>query len=208
MPIFEPGYKVSFGIFKMGNIRAISLICAILCSIVTNSAIAQADNSESHQIEIRIQEVALIDLESNAPDFISLTPATPSEAGNEMDFSSAFDQNIWINYSSVTGTSEPLRKVSAYIEGNVPDGLNLNVTASSYQGNGKGKLGISEGKVELTEQATDIITGIGSCYTGNGVNNGHQLVYSLDLENADSYGKLNFNQSASISVTYTLTDVN
>jgi hypothetical protein len=61
--------------------------------------------------------------------------------------------------------------------------------------------------VTLTNTAQNIITGIGSAYTGDGVNNGHNLSYSLDLDaTSGSYALLDFDESTTLEITYTLSD--
>jgi len=85
----------------------------------------------------------------------------------------------------------------------------LYVSASSYTGNRNGKTGTPAGKIALSGDAQDIITEIGSCYTGDGANNGHLLHYSLELNDGSSaYSSLNFDQSTTLYVTYTLSDDN
>ena len=166
-------------------------------------------NNGSHSITIAIPEVALLDLESSSTTSLNLSPTAPNEAGNAISFSDATNNDIWLNYSSVVGATEPTRKVTALVEGDIPGGIKVNVTASPYSGNGGGKTGISTGQVALSNSPQDIIAQIGSCYTGDGVNNGHKLTYSVELLNeAGSYANLNFDNSAYLSVTYTLTDVN
>ncbi|MBN1821848.1 MAG: hypothetical protein JXR31_14735 [Prolixibacteraceae bacterium] len=193
----------------MGKITRLILSICILTYLGGSKAYAQANKSESHNISIEIPEVALLDLETNSSSSISLSPVSPNEAGNSLDFSNAFNSQIWVNYSSIVGSSIPDRKVSAFVEGAIPDGVKLSVSASSYSGNGGGKLGTPVGKVFLSEQIQDVITNIGSCYTGDGVNNGHLLTYSLELENEESgYASLNFDNSTTISITYTLSDNN
>lgn len=177
--------------------------------ILSLAMAAQAQtNIKSHDVRINIPEVALLDLESSSPS-IALNLKAPNEAGNSVDFSNVNNSELWINYSSVTSSSLPDRKVSAFIEGEIPEGVKLNVSASSYTGSGAGKTGIPAGTITLTNNMQDIITQIGSCYTGDGVNNGHQLTYSLTLdEKAGSYADLSHDQSGTISVTYILTDLN
>ncbi|NQU85289.1 MAG: hypothetical protein HQ541_05970 [Mariniphaga sp.] len=193
----------------MGKIIRILSIACILWYIGDYTVLAQAGKSKSHNISIAISEVALLDLESISSSAISINPISPTEAGNALDFSMATNNQIWINYSSITGLTEPQRKVSVYVDGAIPDGVVLNVIASSYSGNGNGKTGISTGKVKLSGQVRNIITNIGSCYTGDGINNGHLLTYSLELDKSNSgYGNLNFDESTTISVTYTLSDNN
>ncbi|MBN1822326.1 MAG: hypothetical protein JW833_16515, partial [Prolixibacteraceae bacterium] len=59
----------------------------------------------------------------------------------------------------------------------------------------------------LSSSSQEVITGIGSSYTGNGSGNGHNLTYALELTSNDDYDEL-VQGNTSITVTYTLTDDN
>ncbi|HKL34590.1 MAG TPA: hypothetical protein VJ919_18765, partial [Tangfeifania sp.] len=62
--------------------------------------------------------------------------------------------------------------------------------------------------VVLSNQPSDVIVDIGSCYTGKGINNGHYLTYKLEKDkSSESYAMLN-QQNTSVNVVYTLTDYN
>jgi hypothetical protein len=180
----------------------------IMALIFFGLTVQSQNKSKSHNVSISIPEVALLDLEANDLN-VNFDLKAPNEAGNRIDFSNAKNNQIWVNYSSVTSSSQPSRKICAYVEGEIPAGLKIIVSASQYTGNGGGRTGTPTGSIALSGQMQDIITQIGSCYTGNGTNNGHQLSYSLELQNGDeSYSDLAFDNSNTISVTYVLTDVN
>ena len=168
----------------------------------------QDGTSGANDVSITIPEVALLDVEPVGTNSVALNPKAPTEAGNFLDFSAATDESLWINYSSVVGSkTEPSRKVTVMISsGFVPKGLDLYVAAAAAS-NGKGALGTSVGQVKLTETPTDLITDIGSCYTEDGLNNGHQLSYSLQLSNDDDLiSMVDFDDTNSLVITYTLTD--
>jgi hypothetical protein len=190
--------------------KGISILAIGILLFVCRFSYAQTSNTKSHDITISIPEVALLDLKSStSSSAIALNAIAPTEAGNSLDFSSATNSDIWLNYTSVIGSSKPSRKVSAFIEGTIPEGVVINVTASNYTGNGRGRNGTPVGNVRLSNNMQDIVTNIGSCYTGNGPNNGHRLTYKMDLDNSgSSYEKLKYDQSANISITYILSDIN
>ena len=48
---------------------------------------------------------------------------------------------------------------------------------------------------------------MGSAYTGDGEDNGHQLTYQLGLGDAIDYKDLDFDNSAALEITYTLSDI-
>lgn len=184
-------------------------LAALGLALSTTSVFAQDTNTDKHTIDIKIPEVALLDLEtSGSSSALSLAGTAPTEAGNAIDFSKAQNSDLWINYSSIIGSkTEPSREVTVAItSGSVPDGLNLTVEAKADANKGAGKVGTpSASALTLSGTAQKIVTGVGSAYTGNGANAGHNLIYKLALDSG-SYEKLDFDQSQSVTVTYTLTD--
>jgi len=75
---------------------------------------------------------------------------------------------------------------------------------SNYMGIGKGMLGSPAGVMTLSTLPQTIISNIRGAFTGNGINNGYLLTYYLEIYD---YKLLDFNQSATLSVTLTLTDL-
>ena len=185
----------------MKTLAVITLTVLFLTSAAT--IFAQDTNTDSHDISISIPELALLDLEGGPS--VSLSPALPTEAGDAFDFSGATDNSTWANYSSIVASGTARRVTAAITAGAVPAGLALKVTAGSYSGSGKGALGASAGQITLSSTAQDVVTGIGSSYTGNGVSNGHNLAYALELTSADDYDQL-VQTNATVTITYTLTD--
>jgi len=166
---------------------------------------AQDDNDNQHDIVITIPEVALLDIEGNGS--YNLGVNAPTEAGNPVVFGSTINK-LWINYSSIIGnSSDPSRSVSVVISsGNLPGGVDLKVQASNDAGNGGGSVGLPVSQLTLGSSPQTLISSIGSCYTGNGVGSGHQLTYILDQAGGGNYSDLDFDESATIVVTYLLSD--
>lgn len=185
-----------------------NFLFVLLVGAMSFSVQAQDSNQDAHSVVIGIPEVALLDLEAANGTTITLGPSAPVEAGEAVDFNSV-DNSIWINYSSIVGSvTEPSRNVAVQItSGTVPTGTELSVLAASDSGNGDGTMGAPTAAVVLTSTAQNIITGIGSAYTGNGVNKGHNLSYALNLSSAaGSYALLDFDNSDTVVITYTLSD--
>jgi len=180
------------------------IITAIALAAFTTQIFAEGNenNSASHDVTISIPEVALLDLEGAST--ITLAPTAPEEAGEGLNFATATDNSVWVNYSSVVASGQN-RSINAKIDGTVPEGLQLKVSAGSYNGNGAGTIGSSAGNVILSDKDQEIISGIGSSYTGNGTSQGHNLTYQLDLTDTDNYQNL-MEGDTEITVTYTLTD--
>ena len=165
-------------------------------------------NIDEHNALITIPEVALIDLEATNGTTVSLNPTAPTDAGLALSFP-VTNASIWLNYSSIIGSStEASRNVTAQItSGTVPAGTSLKIAVATDSGNGDGLMGTPSAPIPLTNVAQNIITGIGSSYTGNGVNKGHNLQYTLDLlPSAGAYGLLDFDFNETLVITYTLTD--
>ena len=170
---------------------------------------AQDDHDDVHNLSIDIPEVALLDLESEGDKAIKLGPKAPGEAGNALDFSEEQNSDLWINYSSIVGSkTEPSRDITAQItSGKVPEGLVLSVQAGKDAGMGDGEMGKAGEMIRLDDHAQEIIKGVGSAYTGNGPARGHQLTYVLSLDKKEgSYARIDFDQSNTLAITYTLTD--
>ena len=182
---------------------------SFLLGVCSLSFAQSGDNTtDSHDVTIDIPEVALLDIEAAGSKSITLTPTIPTEAGLALDLSSATDNSLWLNYSSIIGsTTRPLRKVTVEIEsGTVPGGIDIKVLAGNYSGGGEGTTGTAGAALTLSSAAQDIITDIGSCYTGNGTSNGHQLNYSLEFSSGN-YGNLDFDEDdALLSIKYTLVE--
>lgn len=114
------------------------------------------------------------------------------------------DNSQWLNYTVLIGASEPTASISVNIaSGSIPEGIELYVEAGKYKGfsRGKGKVGHSVSKVRLSHQPMALINNIGTCYTGSGRNEGHQLTFDFKVVD---YSKLEPGIST-IYVQYTIT---
>lgn len=147
-----------------------------------------------------LSQVTMIDLEPNNST-VTLNLSSAIEAG-EMAKVEKTNNEQWINFSSaVAGNS---RSISVNIDdGEVPQGIYLKLSTSSYKGSGKGVFTEPAGILTLTSAPQTIISGIRGAYTGDGKDNGYKLTYSLEIYD---YKLLDFNQSATLSVTLTLYD--
>lgn len=190
----------------MKHLNKILLVAFMATSFALN---AQDDQDDVHDVVISIPEVALVDLESASGLAINLGPTAPTEAGLPLDFTGQSNSDIWLNYSSIMSSSnDPTRDITAAItNGTLPGGMQLDVTAAADAGNGDGTMGTSAGAVNLTTTPQNVITGIGSAYTADGPNNGHNLTYDLTLSGAaGSYAALDADDATTIEVTYTISD--
>jgi len=170
-------------------------------------------NEASHHVGITVPTVALVDVEGadGEAGTINLAPDVSGlEAGESVDFSSATDNSLWLNYTSIVkgnshGDDSNARSISAKIsDGSLPGGIKLRLTVGGIS-SGNGTRGQSAAKSkELKNNAEDVVTGIGTCYTESGENKGHQLTYSLDMDNGN-YQALTAG-SYEVTVQYTISE--
>lgn len=185
-----------------------TLLSIAIMGVFVTFGYSQINNIDAHDVTINIPEVALLDIEPNGST-ITLGPVAPTEEGDPIDFSGATDNTLWMNYSSIVGsTTDPDRDVTVQItNGVVPGGMLLKVNAAGDANNGEGTVGTPTGTVTLSGTAQNIIEGVGSCYTNDGINNGHQLTYVLEQDGAlGSYSNLDFDDATTLTITYTLTE--
>jgi hypothetical protein len=186
------------------------IIATVLFSIgVANAVVVPTgddDNTATHTVAINIPTVALVDVEDadGEATTINLAPDISAlEAGEAVDFSTANDNSLWLNYTSVVA-SEQTRNITASISGTLPSGISLKLQAGGIS-TGNGARGNSAGQITLSENGQNVVTDIGSAYTESGENKGHQLTYVLDMNN-NSYAGLIAADNYNVTVTYTITE--
>jgi hypothetical protein len=158
----------------------------------------RAQTSGSRNVNLNLQEIALLDIEPTGTLNFSFT--APSEAGNTLTTPSA-NTTKWLNYTSAV-TVGNTRNVTAHIDAALP-GVAIKIQAGAVAAGGGGALGVSAGQVTLSTTPVNIITGIGGAYTGNGANRGHQLTISLEVSD---FSELSQTTNEVITITYTITD--
>lgn len=90
------------------------------------------------------------------------------------------DNTQWVNYSMAVSSAEPLSSISvAVASGTIPSGVEIYMQAGFYTGTGKGKMGRPTGKVKVDYVPKALINEIGTGYTGNGKQRGHQITLSM-----------------------------
>ncbi|WP_412850985.1 hypothetical protein ACL0VS_07145 [Chryseobacterium sp. PMSZPI] len=181
---------------------------SLFAAVISGNLSAQDTNTDSHTITISIPEVALVDIEPSATKNITLGFTAPTEAGNPI-LPSAANNTLWLNYSSIKSVADPTRNVSVKLNAIIP-GIDIHVTAAVASGSGAGLLGKSAGLLTLTAADQTIISDIGSAYTGNGANNGHNLTYALAAGSGPggvaAYSDLQATATTTATVVYTISD--
>lgn len=189
---------------KLKFTLAVSLV-AVAFSATLN---AQDTNTDNHTITISVPEVALVDIEPAATKNITLGFTAPTEAGQPL-VANAANSTLWLNYSSIKSVADPTRNVSVKLNAIIP-GIDIHVTAAAATGSGGGTLGTPAAQLTLSAADQTIISGIGSAYTGNGANNGHNLTYALAPGSGPGgvavYADLQATATSVATVTYTISD--
>ncbi|GAB3165449.1 hypothetical protein [Telluribacter humicola] len=183
-----------------------TLVSLLSVSFFAFTANAQSDNnSANHNVAITIPEVALLDIESStSTSAVTLAAKHSGEAGDPISFTGVSNSDLWLNYSSIVSTTNTARKITAQLTGAVPAGVQLKVVAGSSTTGGGTRGTAAASGVVLSATPQDLINGIGSSYTDNGANKGHQLTYSLSLVDDANYANLRFDQTNTVQVTYTI----
>lgn len=186
----------------------LSLAVCLVTAAFSGSLRAQDTNTDNHTITISIPEVALVDIEPAATKNITLGFTAPTEAGNPVTANAA-NNTLWLNYSSIKSVADPTRNVSVKVNALIP-GIDIHVTAAAATGSGGGTLGTPAAQITLSAADQTIISGIGSAFTGNGANNGHNLTYALAAGSGPGgvavYADLQATATTVATVTYTISD--
>lgn len=174
-------------------------VAVILLGLIAGNGLAQTTGQAAVNVTLPI--VALLDVEpANAAITLSLPPIT--EAGNSL--SSVSNSTQWLNYTSAVSIGGMGRSIGAYISsGSLPAGLRLMLSVGPPAGSGGGARGGSIANLTLGSTPQIILRDIGGAFTGNGINNGHPLTYTLLVQN---FGQLKATQSATVTITYTFLD--
>lgn len=165
---------------------------------------AQNNNTAEMSITLKIPAIALIDFVVDGSQMITYNYSYSEPNQVEQIITPTTGDKTWLNYSSIV-KSGLTNYITAHISsGSLPADVSLNVLIGADVGAGAGLKGTSIGQIALSTFPQNIITNIGSCYTGRGINKGHQLTYIW--ENPDSYNySLNYEEGNAIAVTYTIT---
>lgn len=187
--------------------KKLNLLLTMGFMALGSMAFAQADDADvDHTVTVSIPEVAIVDMHTTgASNNISLGFTAPTEAGEPIQAPTA-NTDLWLNYSSIVASGSVKRTIQAQLSADIT-GIDILVTAGA-PANSVGDAGASSGAITLNSStATDVLTGIGSCYTTDGPNNGSNLSYSIGLSSTTStYSSVFIDAGTAITVTYTITD--
>lgn len=178
------------------------LTLTIIVLVFTQVAFCQRSETR-HGVEIQIPEVALLGVIAESNNGFNVAQNSAVSFLN----SETFESKVWINYSSIVSKNKK-RKLIAMVDRQLPQGIKIKLCASEATGLPKGNVGKTTGEVQLTSNPTDVLTGIGSCYTGAGVNNGHSLSCKVETDTELDQNQLLAFSNETYNIIFTLTDSN
>ncbi len=139
-----------------------------------------------------------ISVSKRSPIYMDLKPGNSAGLAKEV----IIDNSQWLNYSTLVHPSDPTMSITVEIaSGSVPDGMELQIEAGSYTGISKSKQGNPSGKIYVSNRPRVLIDNIGTCYTGSGRNEGHQITFSFVITD---YAKVKAG-THTVNVQYTIT---
>jgi hypothetical protein len=185
----------------------LKVITVLALSLLTVNTFATVSNDEAkHDVKVSINAHSLVGISSTK--LIQLQPVAPQVAGEGLDFSTEASTNssIWLNYSSIV--DKTANSISVSMDGkDLPKGVTIELVAGKDAGNGMGEVGQSSNEpLVLDKKAQTLISGIKNCYTGTGEGAGHQLTYSLKMNQTSENYKALASGSYDTTIYYTITE--
>lgn len=191
-------------VIKMGQmVNYIKYVIAIVVALTSELSANAQWNSDNINVRFSLPEIAVLDIEPGLGN-VEFNIAAPGLAGGEPVVEHVSSETVWINYTSAILKNGNRRSINAQIsEGSIPDGISLYIEASVASAFGSANQGNPVGKVQVTDQPRPIISGIGSCFTGDGIGKGHEIQYFLEISDFDQIKSI---EDQVFTVLYTITD--
>lgn len=182
--------------------KSIFVLMIAFLGILLGSSFVVQGQTATNGLSLGMPELNLL---SSASATISLE-LTTAVAGTAVE-SSKSDSTARVKISSIIAEGKT-RTLSAQVTtGAIPGGTTLQLKALTPNSNFGGTKGTLGSIATLsTGSATQIVTGIGSCYSGTGADDGYVLKYTWGLNNpSTNYGDIRAAPTGSaITVTLTL----
>lgn len=200
-------HKFRFRTMEFGNTdhgRPFFIRIWWLLLLIAPASGVQAQTQANLVFHVPVPVIALIDVEPQGNNLVTLSIPPPGEAGEGMDGAEVISNLLWLNYTTSRTVNGPLRNIQVQLSGLVPPGLILRLSASPRNpACGGGLFGTPGPQITLGNAVQTLIYGLGGSFTGDGTGCGHQLRYSLEISD---YGQLEQVQNSTLQVIYTLVD--
>lgn len=178
------------------------LSLTVSCFLLNGSLLhAQDTNVANHSLTLGLNEVALLHASAGV---VNLQLGNDISAG-EAVASEVSDNSSFLQFSSVITSAT--RKLTAKYTGTLPAGTVLKAQALAPGVNAVGTTGtlIASDVTLSTVTDADLVTGIGSCYSGTLATDGYNLKYTWGLNDpASNYADVRATANAAITVVLTI----
>lgn len=175
-------------------------------ALLASSAMAAEQDSHGHDVEITVNEIAMLDLSGSGP--VTFEISAPQVAGSAPSVQ-AISTNQRLFFTSIVNENQT-RNITVSDNGSIPTGLLLELQASVPNGVGTGAIGTAVGgdfesfKAIADSGSQLVIRDIGSGFTGTGGNDGAQLNYNLLLTSNSADLEALFADNHTVTLTYTM----
>ena len=179
----------------MRKLSIVLLTAVLLLWLAGMETAFSASDTASHSVTMIVNEIALIGLNNTAPITLEMgTSTSTGEAPRDVT-----DNGKLLQYTSLVPDGATRSIIAAWGASDVaPAGTSLKLQSTSVPAD----CGTAASQITISGTAQSIITNIGSCATGVGVN-GAELTYTLSV---DDFTQLTASDSKTVTITYTLID--
>ena len=169
----------------------------ILClSLFFVGKLSAQNQSTSNNLSFSIPRLALLSIQSTMSAGLGTNPSST------MFISPNNHCEAWLNYSSIVGLNQNMRIMVNVSSGQLPDNQCVKLLVGPSLGQGGGNLGVATPELVLSGTPQEIVSSIGSCFTGVGIQNGRQLLYQWIGE--DDGNEQDNMADAVLGITYTI----
>jgi len=200
--IFRDGFINNYQIITSLSIlkKAILLVIIFLFGVYVVSA--QDNRSASHTITILPPPMAMLQVESSTQ--VALTNNHQLQTTFERNNKRASSTKMTISSVVIQNTNTTRYIYAQITRGNLPVGMQLKLQTVNQNQNAGEESGKTIQELVLSNYAKNVISGMGTCFTGNGNNAGFDLKYSVAQATNQQTNYINAQNA--LTVTYTFSD--
>ena len=154
------------------------VLLLLLFSLLPLLAVAQnKENTAKMPVQMAIPPSAKLNMSSSDLRF-SIFEGT----GKDRKLASSIIDSVWMNYSSIIENNNPNSICASFNSEELPAEIAIKLIVKPDVGAGNGQVGTPNEPIYLSSFPQPILTNIGSCYTGQGNNKGHLLIFSWEIQ--------------------------
>ena len=184
--------------------KSVKLFIALVLSLLLTTNAWSQTSTAGDNVSLEVMNICLMETNS-ATVSLTLCCITPGEA-----LTPATNSDLFVRISSIVPANTSRDLTARISTGAVPYGTILKlVSASCTTTNSGGNLGTAlSTPITLSAIDQNLITGIGTCYTGTGNNDGYQMTYTWEPDyNSTNYGLIESLSTTNILVVFTISNI-